>query len=53
MKFETIDGYVNSFPEMQQDGLRRIRQAVREAIPEAEEMISYQLPTFKYQDGFY
>jgi uncharacterized protein YdhG (YjbR/CyaY superfamily) len=46
-RFETMDGYIASFPKDVQDLLERMRLAIREAAPEAEETISYQMPTFK------
>lgn len=41
-----IDTYINSFPEEVQEILRKIRHMVREAAPDAEEAIKYQIPTF-------
>ena len=35
------------FPEAVQEVLRRVRATIREAAPDAEETISYQMPTFK------
>ena len=46
-KFETIDEYVSTFPEEVQEILEELREAVRESAPDAEETISYQIPTFK------
>jgi uncharacterized protein YdhG (YjbR/CyaY superfamily) len=45
-----IDEYIQMFPEDTQVLLQSMRQAIREAAPEAEEAISYQIPTFK-QNG--
>ncbi|RPI82204.1 MAG: hypothetical protein EHM41_18915 [Chloroflexi bacterium] len=42
-----IDEYIAGFPEDVQSILEKIRKIVREAAPEAEEAISYQMPTFK------
>ena len=47
-KYETVDAYIESFPSEVQEVLRRIRTAIREALPEAEEVLSYQLPAFSY-----
>jgi len=47
-KFETIEAYFASFSEDIQDGLASIRDAVKQAVPQAEETLSYQLPAFKY-----
>jgi len=46
-KFQTIDEYISTFPEDVQHILQELRQAVKEAAPQAEEAISYQMPTFK------
>ncbi|WP_221469094.1 iron chaperone [Cohnella nanjingensis] len=47
-KFETTDAYIGTFPKDVQDGLEQIRQTIQQAVPEAEEVISYQLPAFQY-----
>jgi uncharacterized protein YdhG (YjbR/CyaY superfamily) len=47
-KFTTIDEYIKSFPGIAGQGLREIRTTVRKAAPEAEELISYRMPAFKY-----
>ena len=41
-----IDEYIANFPEDIQGILEQLRAAIREAAPEAEETISYQIPTF-------
>jgi uncharacterized protein YdhG (YjbR/CyaY superfamily) len=46
-QFQTIDEYIATFPENVQDILQEIRKVIREAAPEAEETISYSMPTFK------
>jgi len=46
-QFQTIDEYIATFPENVQDILEKIRKVIREAAPEAEEAISYGMPTFK------
>lgn len=47
-KFETVEQYFASFPEETRSDLEQIRQAIRSAVPEAEEALSYQLPAFKH-----
>jgi uncharacterized protein YdhG (YjbR/CyaY superfamily) len=47
VKFATIDDYIASFPEDVQSVLQQVRRTIREAAPEAEETISYQIPAFK------
>jgi len=44
--FQTIDEYISSFPTDVQDALEKVRQTIREAAPQAQEKISYQMPTF-------
>jgi uncharacterized protein YdhG (YjbR/CyaY superfamily) len=47
---QTIDGYIARFPENIQVILQKVRQTIREAAPEAKEVISYQMPAF-HQKG--
>ena len=42
-----IDHYIAGFPEKVQGMLLQLRAAIREAAPEAIEVISYQMPAFK------
>jgi uncharacterized protein YdhG (YjbR/CyaY superfamily) len=44
--FNTIDEYIATFPEDIQKILETMRAAIRAAAPQAEEKISYQMPTF-------
>lgn len=46
---ESIDAYIQSFPEDIQQRLKAIRAAVKAVVPEAQEKISYQMPTFFYK----
>lgn len=43
----TIDEYIAAFPDDMQQILQQIRQTIRKAAPDAQEAISYQMPTFK------
>jgi uncharacterized protein YdhG (YjbR/CyaY superfamily) len=45
-QFKSIDEYINTFPEDVQRILNELRQTIKEAAPEAEETINYQIPTF-------
>src|SRR5713226_930916 len=45
--FKTIDEYVEPFPENVQGVLKKLRETIRKAAPEAVESISYDMPTFK------
>jgi len=44
--FNSIDEYIESFPEETQKILQEIRAVIKAAAPNAEEKISYQMPTF-------
>ena len=46
-KVKSIDEYIAAFPKDVQIILEGLRQAIREAAPEAEEVISYRIPAFK------
>ena len=41
-----IDAYIAQFSNDVQEKLRTLRKIIREAAPEAEEKISYRMPTF-------
>ena len=43
-----IDEYIASCPPEVRSILEKIRSTIREAAPEAEERISYQMPTFAF-----
>ena len=43
---KNIDEYIAGFPRDVQDTLQRIRAIIRDAAPDAEEAIKYQIPTF-------
>ena len=46
-RFRTIDEYTKTFPKNVQAILKKIRQTIRKAAPEAAETISYGIPAFK------
>jgi len=43
---KNIDEYIAGFPDDVQEILEKIKMTIREAAPDAEEKISYQMPTF-------
>jgi uncharacterized protein YdhG (YjbR/CyaY superfamily) len=45
--FESVSQYIAAQPEGARTKLRRVRAAIRKALPNAEETISYQIPTYK------
>ncbi len=44
--FASIDEYIVTFPEEVQKKLEELRAVIKAAAPDAEEKISYQMPTF-------
>jgi uncharacterized protein YdhG (YjbR/CyaY superfamily) len=45
---QTIDDYINGFPEPTRKLLEQIRSTIRKAAPKATEKISYGMPTYHY-----
>lgn len=48
-KFQTVEEYIEAQPAGVQNALQRVRDAIRQAVPGAEERISYNMPTYKLQ----
>ena len=46
IKFKSIDEYIMQFPAEIQVILKTLRKVIKEAAPDADEKISYQMPTF-------
>ena len=46
-EYKNIDEYISIFPDNVRGILQRMRQVIREAAPEATEVISYGIPTFR------
>jgi uncharacterized protein YdhG (YjbR/CyaY superfamily) len=49
--YKSVDEYIASQPEAVRSVLERVRSTIRKAVPGAEEVISYQIPTYKLQGG--
>ena len=47
-KFTTTDEYISSFPKNVRDQLEELRKTIKRAAPEAAEVISYNMPAFKF-----
>ncbi len=45
---KNIDEYIERFPENVQTILQKLRATIKKAVPAAEEVISYQMPAFKF-----
>ena len=48
-KFESVDQYIATFPASTKKILKEMRMTIKEAAPDAEEVISYNMPAFKQQ----
>ncbi len=46
-EIESVSDYIAAQPEAAQPALKRVRVAIRKAVPKAEESISYKIPTYK------
>jgi uncharacterized protein YdhG (YjbR/CyaY superfamily) len=46
-KFTTVSEYIASFPPGTRAMLNQVRRTIKRAAPEAEEMISYNMPGYK------
>lgn len=44
--YKTVDEYIEAFPGGVRDKLKAMRAAVKQAAPDAEEKISYRMPTY-------
>ena len=47
-----IDEYLQNVNEPQKSELQRIRQLIKETLPDIEEVISYAMPGFKYKGKY-
>ena len=46
-EFKSVDEYIAGQPDALRAVLKRVRAAIRKALPGAEEVISYKIPTYK------
>jgi uncharacterized protein YdhG (YjbR/CyaY superfamily) len=51
-KPKDIDEYIAGFPKETQKILKQIRATIKEAVPQAEESISYAIPTFNLKGHY-
>ena len=47
VEYKTIDEYIAGFPQNVRAILTKMRQAIKETAPGAEETIAYRMPTFR------
>ncbi len=50
--FKSVDEYIATFPKDAQNILQTVRRVIRKAVPDAEEVISYQIPAFRSSGGW-
>jgi len=48
-KITSVDDYLNGLPDDVYTALENIRQIIRFLVPDAEETISYQVPSYKHK----
>jgi len=49
--FKSVDEYIRAQPKGVQPVLRQVRRVIRKAVPSAVEVISYQVPAYKFAEG--
>lgn len=49
---QAVEKYLTKVPEPDRAELERVRQAVKAACPDAEEVITYAMPGFKYRGKY-
>src|SRR5215467_1806741 len=47
-KYRTVDEYLSRLPKTAKDNVEGLRKTIRRAAPQAEEVISYNMPAFKW-----
>ena len=49
--FETIDDYIDNQPKEAQKVLQELRSIIKEAVPDAIEILNYKVPSFRLVHG--
>lgn len=52
INYKSIDEYISIFPVKTQVILEKIRETIKELVPDAEETISYQIPLLKSNGSY-
>jgi len=47
-KFKSVDEYISILPKKSKEQALQMRKTIRQSAPEAEEVISYNMPAYKY-----
>lgn len=48
IKFKTVEEYFSTLPPTQKKFLQDLRKMIKKAAPQAEELISYNMPAFRF-----
>ena len=48
MKFNSVDQYIHSLPPQSKAKMIELRALIKKTVPDAEELISYNMPSFNY-----
>ena len=46
-EFKTVTEYIAAQPKPAQAALRRVRRAIRKALPKSDEVLSYKIPAYR------
>jgi len=49
--YPNVDEYISAQPETAQVALQLVRSTLREALPRAQELISYKMPAYQLMEG--
>jgi len=50
-KYTTVQEYISLLPAKSKAIVKELRKTIQQAAPEAEEVISYNMPSFQYEGG--
>ena len=53
LSIKDIDSYLAAVPQDMKPVLEKLRHTINQAAPEAEEVISYGMPAFKYHGSWF
>ncbi len=47
-KFQSVDEYISALPDPARGAIAGLREAIRQAAPQADEVISYNMPAYRW-----
>ena len=51
-KSKEVDTYIRNLRDDRREALEQLRALVFDLVPDAEESVSYRMPTYSHRDGF-